>query len=228
MAPVSKVIAIDGPSGSGKTTVARRVAEKLGYLYIDTGAMFRTLGYYFHHQGIPFEESEKLKTALKNIHMVYYKSIPSRLEIEGVDVTEKIREHYVSDLASRISRLPSIRTYLLEYQRQLAQTEYCVMEGRDIGTVVFPDAFLKIFLSATDEERARRRFQELQKKGQQDFTYEQILEDLKKRDEADSTREMAPLKQADDAVKLDSTQLSIDDVVEKITSLAQNKRKDEA
>lgn len=208
-----KVIAIDGPAGSGKSTVARKVAEKLNVTHIDTGAMFRAIGYYCDEKSIPFEESETLRKHLASMKMKYAKDDNTLIEINGDDLTQKIREHRVSELASKISKIPSVRHFLLEFQRGLPQNQTCTMEGRDIGTVVFPDAFCKIFLTATPEVRAQRRYDELLGKGDTSQSYEQILQDVKDRDYRDSNREIAPLKQADDAILVETSNLNIDQVV---------------
>lgn len=208
-----KVVAIDGPAGSGKSTIAKNVARKLAVTYIDTGAMYRAIGYFCKNKGVPFEEGDQLKQALAEIDMTYAKSESVLIEINGEDLTQIIREHHVSELASQISKLSSVRDFLLEFQRGLAKNQICTMEGRDIGTVVFPDSFCKIFLTATTEVRAKRRYDELVAKGDNSQTFEQVLRDVNERDYRDINREIAPLKQADDAYLLDTTELTIDQVV---------------
>jgi cytidylate kinase len=208
-----KVIAIDGPSGSGKSTVARDLANNLGVLYIDTGAMFRALAYECHERHIEFIDSDILKSFLKNIDFKYGVSSEILIQIDGKDLTDKIREHHVSKLASVISQLPSVRTYLLEFQRHLASNRVCVMEGRDIGTVVFPNAFSKFFVTASAEIRASRRLKQLRENGDQSVSLEQVINDVKKRDDTDMNRPVAPLKKAEDAMLLDTTDMSLVDIV---------------
>jgi len=217
MSEYQKVVAIDGPSGSGKSTVAKKLAQKWGYLYVDTGAMFRALGFYCYQQKIAFEDGPKLKHFLDQLDFTYGKSVDVLVEINGINLTDKIRAHEVSNLASKISKLPVVRHYLLEFQRSLAQDHFCVMEGRDIGTVVFPQAFCKIFLHASAQVRAKRRLNQLMEKGEKGFTFETILEDIKERDQRDSSRDLAPLAQAHDAISLDSEHLSIDQVIHQIS-----------
>lgn len=209
-----KVIAIDGPSGSGKSTVAKELANALNVLYIDTGAMFRALAYVCDQRKISFEENDELKKFLSSIKIDYGISNQILIQIDGVDLTEKIREHHVSKLASIISQLPSVRNFLLDFQRNLARDRVCVMEGRDIGTVVFPNSFSKFFVTASAEIRAQRRLNQLQEKGDHTHTFDQIVADVKKRDETDTNRAVAPLKKADDAMLLDTSNLSLKDIVE--------------
>lgn len=209
----SQVIAIDGPSGSGKSTIARDLAHALNVLYIDTGAMFRAIAYVANEQNIPFVDGEVFQSFLKNLKIEYGVSKEILIQINGVDLSEKIREHHVSKLASVISQLPSVRKFLLEFQRNLALNKVCVMEGRDIGTVVFPNSFCKFFITASVDIRAERRLKQLQEGGDQNVSIEQIKNDVRKRDETDMNREVAPLKKADDAMMLDTTKLSLTDIV---------------
>lgn len=218
----SKVIAIDGPAGSGKSSVTKLVAKKLNLLYIDTGAMFRALAYVAHQKGLQFQEGTEMSQFLASLKMEYSADVSKLIIVNGENLTEKIREHYVSELASRISSIPSIRLFLLEFQRELVHDQVAVMEGRDIGTVVFPQSFCKIFLSASFEVRARRRMQELKEKGQMNLNYDEILKDIKDRDERDRNRDIAPLKQADDAIVVDSSTKTVDDVVNEIVLIARH------
>ncbi|MBP9674638.1 MAG: (d)CMP kinase, partial [Bacteriovoracaceae bacterium] len=151
MTSFAKVIALDGPSGSGKSSVAREVAKRLSMVYIDTGAMYRALGWYIDSLHIPFVEGPLLTQALSGAHLIYAKDPKVLISINGVDLTQTIREHRVSDLASRISKIPQVRNYLLDFQRNLGQETTSIMEGRDIGTVIFPSAFCKIFMTASEE-----------------------------------------------------------------------------
>lgn len=209
----AKVIAIDGPSGSGKSTVAKELARALGVLYIDTGAMFRALAYIANEQKIDLQEGSALTEFLHSLKMEYGVSGTVLIRINDQDLTDKIREHHVSKLASTISQLPSVRKYLLDYQRSLAKDKVCVMEGRDIGTVVFPDSFCKFFITASVDIRADRRLKQLRENGDEQVTLDQIKEDVRKRDETDMNRTFAPLKKADDAMLLDTSDLKMDAVI---------------
>lgn len=212
MNQTSQVVAIDGPSGSGKSTVARALARELGLLYIDTGAMFRALATYADSKGIEFAEGSKLSNFLTNIKMEYGVSDDVLISIDGQDLTRAIREHRVSKLASTISQLPSVRTFLLKFQRELAGERLCVMEGRDIGTVVFPNAFIKFFVTASVETRAMRRLEQLRAGGDNEVELDQVIKDVMKRDETDTNREVAPLKQASDAELVDTTHYTQDQI----------------
>ncbi len=213
MNQTSQVVAIDGPSGSGKSTVARALARELGLLYIDTGAMFRALATYADSRGIDFKEGPELTEFLNNIKMEYGVSEDVLIAIDGQDLTRAIREHRVSKLASIISQLPSVRTFLLKFQRDLAGERLCVMEGRDIGTVVFPNAFIKFFVTASVQTRALRRLDQLRAGGDQDVELEQVIKDVIKRDETDTNREVAPLKQAADAELVDTTNYTQEEII---------------
>jgi len=213
---VQKVIAIDGPSGSGKSTMAKSLASKLKLLYIDTGAMFRALGYYADQKKVSLNNSEDLESFLSTLSIKYGGGPKELIVIDGVNLTNKIREHHVSALASKISQIPVVREFLLRFQRSLVNDHICVMEGRDIGTVVFPQAFCKIFITATPEVRAKRRHTELQESGEDNVTYQKVLEDVIERDRLDTNREIAPLKVAEGAVVVDTSLLSPSDVLEKL------------
>lgn len=205
-------IAIDGPSGAGKSTIARAVAEKLGYDYIDTGAMYRAVGYKMNLQGISIEEEEKLKAMLDETEIDYRSGV---IYLDGEDVSGKIRTPEVSMAASACAASPAVRTKLVEEQRAIGHKTNVVMDGRDIGTNVFTDAQYKFFLTATAEERANRRCRELQEKGQE-VNFSDTLKDIEQRDYNDSHRALNPLCKAEDAVEVDSTHLTIDETINKI------------
>ncbi|MEE3077878.1 MAG: (d)CMP kinase [Bdellovibrionota bacterium] len=212
------VIAIDGPSGSGKSTIAKSLAERLGTLYIDTGAMFRALAYSADQSGVNIKEESSVNEFLNKIKLEYQTSDGALIKVDGIDLSEKIREHHVSKLASMISGIPSVRSYLLDFQRTLAKDHTCVMEGRDIGTVVFPNAFIKFFVTASIEVRAKRRLDQLNENGENSVELEQVIKDVKKRDEKDTSREVAPLKMADDATLVDTSNMDIEDVLSKLAN----------
>lgn len=198
-------IAIDGPSGAGKSTIARYCARELGFLYIDTGALYRAVGLYIHRHGVDPSDRAAVAALLPKLSVTLaHTEDGQRVYLDGEDVTHEIRKHEISAIASTVSAHPEVRASLLNLQRQLAEENNVVMDGRDIGTVVLPDAQIKIFLTATPEDRARRRYEELLEKGQQ-AEYEQVLKDLLERDRRDSTRSVAPLRQAEDAIRVDTT-----------------------
>ncbi len=223
-----KSIAIDGPSGAGKSTISKAVAKKLGYLYVDTGAIYRTVGVFVRTHGVDPRDAENVAALLPQIkiEMRHVEGV-QRMYLNGADVTETIREHEISRYASDVSAIPAVRAFLLEMQRKFAQTNNVIMDGRDIGTVVLPNATVKIFLTATAEDRAQRRYLELRAKGS-DIAYEQVLEDMKRRDENDSTRALAPLKAADDAVLLDTTGFELEQSISAITELVEKRVSDES
>ena len=202
-------IAIDGPSGAGKSTIAKAVAKALDIDYIDTGAMYRAIGYKIDKEGVPFEEGDALAALLDATDIDF---VSGDIILDGVIVNDLIRTPEVSMLASKCAALPSVRAKLVEIQRGMGQRKSVIMDGRDIGTNVLKDAEYKIFLTASAEERAQRRFKELQEKGETQ-TYEEVLEDVKQRDYNDMTRELNPLRKADDAIELDTTGMGIDEVV---------------
>ena len=212
------VIAIHGPSGSGKSTIAKTLAERLGTLYIDTGAMFRALAYSADQSGVNIKEESSVNEFLNKIKLEYQTSDGALIKVDGIDLSEKIREHHVSKLASMISGIPCVRSYLLDFQRTLAKDHTCVMEGRDIGTVVFPNAFIKFFVTASIEVRAKRRLDQLNENGENSVELEQVIKDVKKRDEKDTSREVAPLKMADDATLVDTSNMDIEDVLSKLAN----------
>ncbi|MFI5390135.1 MAG: (d)CMP kinase [Bacteriovoracales bacterium] len=216
-----KVIAIDGPAGSGKSTMARSLAKDLNLLYVDTGAMYRALGLIAKKANIPFEEKE-LSKFLSNLDLKYIGEKDKLLTINDEDLTHKIREHFVSELASEISKHKVVRDFLVKIQRNLAKDRIIVMEGRDIGTVVFPQAFCKIFLTASEDIRAKRRHLELSEKGN-DIAFQKVLGDVKNRDERDQKRELAPLKPASDAVLLDTSSLDLKGALMAMKKIVQEK-----
>lgn len=199
-------IAIDGPSGAGKSTLAKMISEELRFLYIDTGAIYRTVGLYARKNDVDPHDAPAVAALLDTIkiEMNHGEDGLQRMYLNGEDVTTDIRQHEISAYASAVSAIPQVRAFLLEMQRSFARTNNVVMDGRDIGTVVLPDAQIKIFLTADPEDRARRRYEELLQRGQQ-ADYETVYKDLLQRDYNDSHRATAPLKQADDALLLDTT-----------------------
>ena len=217
---MSFIVAIDGPAGAGKGTITKLVGEKLGLINIDTGATFRCVTLNMLQEQIDIQEEDKIKEMLDKINI---KMEPNgKIFLNGEDVTRRIREIDVNNFVSPVSVLPIVRNKLLEVQRSIAEGKNVIMEGRDIGTVVFPNADVKIYLDATAEERAKRRVLQNQEKGIES-SYEEVLEGIKDRDKRDSTRKIAPLKKAEDAIYVDSTNLSIEQVVEKIIQIIENK-----
>lgn len=204
-------IAIDGPSGAGKSTLAKELAARLGYLYVDTGAIYRTIGYYAMMEKIdPKDESAVVSVLPKlDIQLCHGADGLQHMLLNGRDVTEEIRLPAVSKYASDVSAHPGVRGFLLEMQRQLARTNHVIMDGRDIGTVVLPHAQVKIFLTAAPEARAKRRCLELEQRGTPQ-PFDKVLADIQERDYNDSHRSTAPLRQAEDAVLLDTTELTFD------------------
>ena len=213
---MKKVIAVDGPAGAGKSTVSKIVAARLGFTYIDTGAMYRAVGLKFLNSGQPFTENF-LAEITRDIDIKL--DDKAKVFLDGVDVTKEIRTPEVSKLASDVSKYGFVRKKLTDLQREMAAEGAVIMDGRDIGTQVLPNADVKIFLTATLDERARRRFEELKAKGQS-VTLDAIKLEIAARDKQDSEREIAPLKKADDAILIDSTGLTVDEVVAKILELA--------
>ncbi|MEZ0536084.1 (d)CMP kinase [Caldicellulosiruptoraceae bacterium PP1] len=212
-------ISIDGPAGAGKSTISKLLAEKLGYIHIDTGAMYRAVGLKVLQKGIKSYDRENIINIL-NETKIDIRIIDNQQTIllDGIDVSAKIRDNQISMYASDVSKIKEVREKLVSIQQEIAKRKGIVMDGRDIGTCVIPDAELKIFLTASVEERAKRRFIELTQKGIE-VDYLKILDEIKQRDLNDTTREISPLKKAEDAIVIDSTNLSIDEVLEKIYSL---------
>ena len=217
-------IAIDGPAGAGKSTIAKRVAQELGYLYVDTGAIYRTVGYHMSLMGIGPRDKDGIERCIDdvNIRIEHREDGVQHMILNGQDVTDLIRTPEMSMMASGVSAQPCVRAYLLDMQRELARTHNVVMDGRDIGTVVLPHAQVKVYLTASAEVRADRRFKELIAKGEK-VTYEEVYLDVVRRDEQDMTRKIAPLKCADDAEVLDSSYMTIDQVVAEIKATVQKK-----
>lgn len=205
-------IAIDGPSGAGKSTISKAVAKELGFIHIDTGALYRTIAFYLSDNQIDVNNEEAIKASLDDIKIqVCIEDGLQKIYLNNKEVCEELRQPNITKIASDVSKLPIVRDYLLEIQRELARENNCVMDGRDISTVVLPDATVKIFLTASPEVRAERRFNQQKEMGIIE-DYDKILEDIKKRDYNDSHREIAPLKQAPDAIKIDSSKVDFDEV----------------
>lgn len=213
-------IAIDGPASAGKSTIAKRVAEKLGYIYLDTGAMYRTLTYAALSSGADLHDEEALHKLLQGIRITFStaENEMQRVFLNDEDVTDSIRSEEVTQNVSLISSFAKVRQEMVARQKSIARSGGVVMDGRDIGTVVLPDAEVKIFMTATAEERALRRYKENIAKGMT-TSLEELTEDMKRRDHLDSTRTVSPLKKADDAIALDSTHLEIDEVVKRILGI---------
>ena len=219
-------IAIDGPAGAGKSTIAKRVAGKLGYIYIDTGAMYRAMGLYFSRKGIAPEDETAIRDHVDDADIsIVYQDGAQQVLLNGENVTAYLRTEEAGNMASATSGYPCVREKLVELQRKLASAENVVMDGRDIGTVVLPTADLKIYLTASVETRAKRRFLELTEKGIP-CKIEEIEKDIEERDYRDMHREHSPLRQAEDAVYLDSSEMDVDEVAAAILDALKNKIKD--
>ena len=218
-------IAIDGPAGAGKSTIARRTAQELSFIYVDTGALYRALAVFLVDEGISPEETEKVKEAVKSVKVsIAYENGEQQVLVNGKNVTDRLRAESVGNMASTISAIPAVRAALLDLQRDLAKAHDVLMDGRDIGTNVLPDAELKIYLTASVETRAERRYRDLQEKGVEKPLSE-IKKEIEERDHRDMTRAIAPLKQAEDAVYLDTSHMNIDEVVEAIRQLYRERKK---
>jgi cytidylate kinase len=217
-------IAIDGPGGAGKSTIAKRLAKELGFYYVDTGAIYRTVAYFLDLLGISPKDVDGVERYIDEltVEIEYDEDGLQHMIMNGMDVSEDIRTPEISLKASDVSAHAVVRDMLLDMQQDMAKKHNVIMDGRDIGTVVLPRAQVKIFLTASAEERAKRRFLELQAKGKKD-TYEQVLKELQKRDYQDTHREIAPLKRAKDAVVVDTSELDIDGVVAAIRQIVQEK-----
>lgn len=217
---MSYSIAIDGPAGAGKSTIAKSIAKKLGYIYVDTGAMYRAMALYIIRKSIQAEESEKISLACKDADItIEYKDGEQIVILNGENVNPYIRAEEVGKMASASSVNKDVRLKLVELQRELAKKADVIMDGRDIGTYVLPKADVKVFLTASTEVRAKRRYDELVQKGQT-CNIEEIERDIIERDRRDSTREFAPLKQAEDAILVDSSDMTVEEVIDTIINLA--------
>lgn len=222
---MSYSIAIDGPAGAGKSTIARRVAKALSFIYVDTGAMYRAMGLYFLNRKIDPADTEAIEAAVQDVDVsIRYENGEQQVYLNGENVTGHIRREEVGNMASRTSVNGKVREKLVQLQQQLASRENVVMDGRDIGTCVLPDATVKIYLTASVQERARRRYLELKEKGQEE-SLKKIEEDIRDRDYRDMTREISPLRQARDAVLVDASHMTIDEVTAAVLQAFEERRK---
>lgn len=206
------IITIDGPSGAGKSTIAKLLAQKLGYNYLDTGALYRAVAWKIKQEKADPENEKKLKTLLQETDIVFE---GNSVKVNGTDVTYQIRSPEIGELSSKVSAKPIVRKHLFSLQRQIGLRGKVIIEGRDIGTVIFPEAEHKFFLDASPEERGKRRYEEL-KKNNPKITVEATIESIKKRDERDSTRKNSPLKRTNDMIYIDTSNLTIEEVIKKI------------
>lgn len=212
-------VAIDGPAGAGKSTIAKLVAKEKGYIYVDTGAMYRGLAIHFIKKGVDPENREAAAECCRDAQVtIGYEDGVQQVYLNGENITSLLRTEEVGNMASKTSVIPEVREKLLDLQRSLAREKDVIMDGRDIGTNILPDADVKIYLTASVETRAMRRYNELREKGEA-CELKEIEQDIRERDERDMNREIAPLKKADDAVLIDSSDLTIEEVVERICSL---------
>lgn len=218
------IVAIDGPAGSGKGTITKKLGKKLDLIYVDTGAMYRCASLYMIRNNIKLDEIDRIAEMLENIDIKQVRDENSdRFYLNGEDVSDKIRTKEVNDIVSQVSHIVIVREKMVELQRKMAESANIIMEGRDIGTNVFPNAEVKIYLDASAEERANRRMKQNEEKGIE-MSYEEILENIKFRDNNDKTSPVAPLKQAEDAIYVDTTSLAIDEVVDKIEKIILSKK----
>lgn len=218
------VVAIDGPAGAGKSTAARILAQRLGYVLVDTGALYRGVALAAFERGVDWEDGARLGALVDGLSLAFQRDAEgaARLCIDGVDRSGDIRSPHISTGASRVSRHAEVRRALLGLQRRLGSQGGVVLEGRDIGTVVFPDAEVKVFLTASDEARARRRYQELRQSGHE-TDLERVLQDIRERDRVDSQRDVAPMRAADDAALLDTSDMDLDQVIDRLEQLVKKR-----
>mgnify|MGYP002767825368 FL=1 len=215
-------VAIDGPAGAGKSTIAKLISREMGYIYVDTGAMYRAMAVYFSKNKVNPEDESAINEAVKNVDIkIEYQNGEQQVILNGENVTGLLRTEETGNMASKTSKYKEVRSKLVELQRELAKTTDVVMDGRDIGTTVLPDAFVKIYLTASSDARAKRRYDELVAKGEQ-CDLSAIKEDIEKRDYQDMHREISPLKQADDAVLLDTSDMNIEQVVAAMRDIIDN------
>lgn len=216
-------LAIDGPSGAGKSSIAKALAKSLGIIYVDTGAIYRTVGLYVFRQGIDSKDREKIIPLLNHINIrLAYADNAQHIYLNEEDVSDKIRTETISKYASDVSAIPEVRAFLLSLQRDMAKGNSVVMDGRDIGTVVLPNAEIKVFLTASAEVRAERRYKELITKGE-NVTFDSVLAAINQRDKNDSSRATAPLKAADDAIILDNSYLTAEDTLQKFSEIIESR-----
>ena len=215
-------VAIDGPAGAGKSTIAKLISREMGYIYVDTGAMYRAMAVYFSKNKVNPEDESAINEAVKNVDIkIEYQNGEQQVILNGENVTGLLRTEETGNMASKTSKYKEVRSKLVELQRELAKTTDVVMDGRDIGTTVLPDAFVKIYLTASSDARAKRRYDELMAKGEQ-CDLSAIKEDIEKRDYQDMHREISPLKQAEDAVLLDTSDMNIEQVVAAMRDIIDN------
>ncbi len=215
-------VAIDGPAGAGKSTIAKLISREMGYIYVDTGAMYRAMAVYFSKNKVNPEDESAINEAVKNVNIkIEYQNGEQQVILNGENVTGLLRTEETGNMASKTSKYKEVRSKLVELQRELAKTTDVVMDGRDIGTTVLPDAFVKIYLTASSDARAKRRYDELVAKGEQ-CDLSAIKEDIEKRDYQDMHREISPLKQAEDAVLLDTSDMNIEQVVAAMRDIIDN------
>lgn len=214
------IVALDGPAGSGKSTIAKRIAKQYHFTYVDTGAMYRMITWFFLENNVSWKEEIACQKALEQVHLDMKNE---RFFVNGQDVSEAIRDPRVSSYVSEIAALKVVRNQLVHLQREIAKGKEVILDGRDIGTVVFPKANLKIFLLASAEERAKRRFLEYDEKGET-ISYEEVLKSVQERDYIDSTRKESPLRKAEDAIEIDSSTMTIEEVVAEVSKEIESKR----
>ena len=221
---MSYSVAIDGPAGAGKSTIAKLLAKKMGYIYVDTGAMYRAMAVYFVQNNVNADDEREINAAVTGVNItIEYMDGVQQVILNGDNVTGLLRTEETGKMASKTSKYAAVRSKLVDLQRKLAKTTDVIMDGRDIGTTVLPDAFVKIYLTASTQARAKRRFDELTQKGEQ-CNLEEIAADIESRDYADMHREISPLKQAEDAILVDTSDMNIEEVVAKLTQIIEEKK----